>query len=128
MVYHNIGGVDTAVGGLLDGHSYYVITLDPMTIELAATAADAQAGRFIRFLTAGVMTSASQTLTPVNAAATERFNPLTAISTTAGGVSPQVTAKGGGVSISATDTTSVTATAGGVAGGRWPAAVRSGSR
>ena len=53
VVYHNVGGVDTAVGGLLDGHSYYVIRLDAMTIELAATPADVQAGQFIRFLTAG---------------------------------------------------------------------------
>ena len=42
VVYHDGGG--TNIGGLTDGHSYYVIVLDPYTIKLAATYNDAVSG------------------------------------------------------------------------------------
>src|SRR5262249_31707819 len=42
VVYHDGGG--TPIGGLQDGHTYYVIVAGPNTIKLAATYADAVSG------------------------------------------------------------------------------------
>ncbi len=57
VVYHGGG---TSIGGLTDGHSYYVIVLDPYTIKLAATYADAVDGTAVQANVAGVNTSTNQ--------------------------------------------------------------------
>ena len=58
VVYHNGGG--SSIGGLTDGHSYYVIVLDPYTIKLAATYADAVDGTAVQADVTGANTSNNQ--------------------------------------------------------------------
>jgi hypothetical protein len=62
VVYHNGGG---SIGGLTDGHSYYVIVLDPSTIKLAATYNNAVSGTPVQANVTAVNTSTNQiTLSP----------------------------------------------------------------
>ena len=114
VVYHNVGGADSAIGGLVDGHSYYVIRLDALTIELAATPLDAQAGRFLFFTTRG---NGNRGKPEPDACEYGRrlcpFTPATAISAT-GGAAATVTAQTGAVMLSAADGSMITANGGGV--------------
>src|SRR5262249_27645879 len=41
VVYHNGGGTNQSIGGLADGHTYYIIKLDDTHLKLAATLHDA---------------------------------------------------------------------------------------
>ncbi len=41
VIYHSGGGAAAAIGGLVDGQSYYAIVIDDNTIELALTKAEA---------------------------------------------------------------------------------------
>ncbi len=59
VVYHNGGG--TSIGGLTDGHSYYVIVLDPDTIQLAATYNDAVSGTPLQANVTAVATATDKT-------------------------------------------------------------------
>ena len=58
VVYNSGGGSN--IGGLIDGHSYYVIVIDPQTIKLAATYLDAVSGTPIQVNVTGVDTSTNQ--------------------------------------------------------------------
>ncbi len=58
VVYNNGGG--SSIGGLTDGHSYYVIVLDPYTIKLAATYNDAVSGTTLQANVTAVNTSTNQ--------------------------------------------------------------------
>ncbi len=60
MVYHDGGSGALPIGGLIDGHSYYVIVLDPSTIKLAATYNNAVSGTPIPASVTAVDTSTNQ--------------------------------------------------------------------
>jgi hypothetical protein len=73
VVYHNGGG--TGIPGLVDGHTYYVITNSshPTQIQLAATLDDAVAGTALALASGG--SSSSQSLTPATRGAAVTFGP-----------------------------------------------------
>ncbi len=74
VVYrHGSGG--TAIGGLVDGQTYFVIRLDNHHLMLAATLADAQAGRAIDLTSKGSGTSHSLT----SSQRTVSFDPASAL-------------------------------------------------
>ncbi len=58
VVYNSGGG--SSIGGLTDGHSYYVIVLDPQTIKLAATYLNSVSGTPIQVNVTGVDTSTNE--------------------------------------------------------------------
>ena len=62
VVYNSGGG--SSIGGLTDGHSYYVIVLDPYTIKLAATYDDAVSGTSVQTDVTGVDTSTNEITLP----------------------------------------------------------------
>ena len=74
VLYHNGGGA--SIGGLTDATTYYVIRVDDKTIKLAATQADALAGKAINLTGAGTSSSDSFTLA---SGTVLTFNPSTAI-------------------------------------------------
>src|SRR5262249_54571062 len=84
VVYHKDGN---AIGGLIDGDTYYVIASnsDASHIKLAASAAQAQAGKAIN-LTAPGSSGANQKLTPVAGNTTRGANAEIASSAPSGKV------------------------------------------
>ncbi len=70
VVYQASGGA--AIGGLVNGQTYYVIRDDPSTIQLATTLANAQNGVAIGMSSTG---NDAQTLTKLAAAPVLTFNP-----------------------------------------------------
>ncbi len=58
VVYQN--GTGSSIGGLTDGHSYYVIVLDPYTIKLAATYDNAVSGTPVQAGVTGVDPSTNE--------------------------------------------------------------------
>jgi hypothetical protein len=58
VVYNNNGG--SSIGGLVNGHSYYVIVLDPYTVQLASTLNGAVSGPSQQTNVTAVNTSTNQ--------------------------------------------------------------------
>ncbi|MCX5734321.1 MAG: LEPR-XLL domain-containing protein, partial [candidate division NC10 bacterium] len=82
VVYSAGGG--TAIGGLTDGTTYYVIVVDATTVKLATTAANAKAGTVINLTAVG---SGTQSLTTEAAAKGTGSSTAPAAETSGGGVS-----------------------------------------
>jgi hypothetical protein len=64
VIYRNAGDGD-AIGGLVDGTTYYVIVLGPDTMQLAETKTDAEAGTPVNITLSGEPSSHRLTAIPV---------------------------------------------------------------
>src|SRR5262249_12909457 len=77
VVYHELSGAYLPVGGLQDGHVYYVIFVNDATVKLAATKQDALAGNAITFTSPGAGLPNTQSLTPLDMSSALTFTPKT---------------------------------------------------